>query len=372
MTYLALLGNTPKLSFAEINQVLSWLHPTLKTQHVQSQIVKIWGESIDPRILLDLLGGTVKIYTLLPNPNNLSAPKLISQHFSSTNKSRFIVTHYPANNSESKILAQKTKGLLSHQGIKSGFRILNNPSSSAGEIDREVEYLFYDGEIAVATAIQDINLWNYKDYHRPAADPKSGMLPPKVARMMINLALRSKPNAKETILDPFCGSGTILMESLNLGLSCFGSDLSSKAISDSQANLNWYTNKFTPTGTYQVLTKDVHHLQPADFGINHVTAIVFEGYLGPPHPKIAQLSNLSKGLKKLYIGALKNVRQFLPKGGRLVCALPEYVKDNSTYNLDPLIDNCEKYGYTQITPSFVYARKNAIVRRKIYTLQKSS
>jgi len=76
-----------------------------------------------------------------------------------------------------------------------------------------------------------------RDFGRPAADAKSGMLPPKLARMMVNLASASK---NETLLDAFCGSGTILTEAATLGFAkLIGSDISERAVSDTQKNSDW-------------------------------------------------------------------------------------------------------------------------------------
>ncbi len=65
------------------------------------------------------------------------------------------------------------------------------------------------GHIGKTTHVQDADAWSERDYGRPARDDRAGMLPPKLARMMVNLA---RINDGATILDPFCGNGTILME----------------------------------------------------------------------------------------------------------------------------------------------------------------
>jgi tRNA G10 N-methylase Trm11 len=43
-----------------------------------------------------------------------------------------------------------------------------------------------------------------------------------------------------TLLDPFCGSGTVLTEGINLGIKkLIGTDLSDKCISDTEQNVKW-------------------------------------------------------------------------------------------------------------------------------------
>lgn len=66
--------------------------------------------------------------------------------------------------------------------------------------------------------------------------------PPKVAQMMINLA---GPDRHKILLDPFCGSGTILQEAALLNFQkIYGSDQNSQAVKDSQVNLDWLRKNF--------------------------------------------------------------------------------------------------------------------------------
>jgi len=69
---------------------------------------------------------------------------------------------------------------------------------------------------------------------RPNHYPAS--LHPKLARAMVNLtALR-----EGKILDPFCGTGGILIEAGLLGFELFGQDISTKMIEMSKENLDYY------------------------------------------------------------------------------------------------------------------------------------
>ncbi|HUW42782.1 MAG TPA: methyltransferase domain-containing protein [Thermoplasmata archaeon] len=57
---------------------------------------------------------------------------------------------------------------------------------------------------------------------------------PRLARALINMTANSR---KCKILDPFCGTGTLLIESALMGMDAHGSDLSEKMIEGSRANL---------------------------------------------------------------------------------------------------------------------------------------
>jgi len=57
---------------------------------------------------------------------------------------------------------------------------------------------------------------------------------PRLARTLINLTVKSE-GCK--VLDPFCGTGTLLIESAMMGMGTYGSDISEKMVAGSGANL---------------------------------------------------------------------------------------------------------------------------------------
>lgn len=70
---------------------------------------------------------------------------------------------------------------------------------------------------------------------RPFLSPIT--LHPKIARAMVNL---SQVKKQQTLLDPFCGTGGILLEAGLLGVNIIGSDIEQKMIDGSQKNLDFY------------------------------------------------------------------------------------------------------------------------------------
>jgi tRNA (guanine10-N2)-dimethyltransferase len=75
---------------------------------------------------------------------------------------------------------------------------------------------------------RDVNL-------RPAFHPTS--LQPKWARLLTNLAGLRKG---QSLLDPFCGVGGILIESSLMGIRATGLDLDLKSVEGAKKNLNYY------------------------------------------------------------------------------------------------------------------------------------
>jgi len=70
---------------------------------------------------------------------------------------------------------------------------------------------------------------------RPFFSPVS--LHPRIARLMVNLA-RVKPG--DTLFDPFCGTGGILIEAGKIGLKVVGNDISLQMFSGAKLNLKYF------------------------------------------------------------------------------------------------------------------------------------
>ena len=107
-----------------------------------------------------------------------------------------------------------------------------------GTLGWELLFVSHEGKTYVgqSIAVQDIEAYGARDHGRPKRDARVGMLPPKLAQIIINLA---NPEPATTVLDPFCGTGVSLQESLLMGLDAYGSDLEPRMIAYSQANLDW-------------------------------------------------------------------------------------------------------------------------------------
>jgi tRNA G10 N-methylase Trm11 len=255
------------------------------------------------------------------------------------------------------------------------------------------------GEIVkygLTESVQPFEQWSKADYGRPDRDAKSGMLPPKVARMMINLGIakfkkeRNGWQKELTIYDPFCGSGTVLTEGLRVGCRVGGSDLSEKAVRDTISNIDWLMG----SGLYQieegkpdrffgykhvalkaeeiaVRASEVAHVQKIVTS-GSIQVIVTEPYLGPvfnEDPTPGKLERIIKGLEKMYIGGLSSMREILVPGGVIVFAEPIFFMPNKSYKVG-IIDNPDRFGYTLESKIVEYKRDKAFVGRRIGVLVK--
>ena len=237
--------------------------------------------------------------------------------------------------------------------------------------------------------VQDFEDYGRRDYQRPVRDEKQGMIPPKVAQVMLNFVGDSAPK-NAIILDPFCGIGTILQEGILLGYKMYGSDLNPKAIDNSEKNLEWFRNRYKiAPGKYRLETSDVANISELFKG-EKIAAIVTEGSLGPIYSELPKKSEMDQNfddLAKLWTKAFEQFKILLPKGAKVVICLPAYKLSMREYALFPSVDFITNLGYTiednfpaqvkKIAPflrltqrnSVIYDRKDQIVAREIITFK---
>ncbi len=243
--------------------------------------------------------------------------------------------------------------------------------------------------LAKTLSVQDFEDYGRRDYQRPARDTRIGLLPPKVAQMMLNLAqlpASAAQNLKAAVLDPFVGSGTILQEAMIMGFKGVGADLAEKAIENAEKNLSWIKNRYKlPLGRFELYLSDVKDL-PKNLPKLSYQAIVTEGTLGPAYsepPAEKDIQGNFRVLEKIYLSAFKVFGKILEPGKRIVVALPAYRQDRD-YRFFPVVDKLLKLGYTTVDPlpsvlrerfpflgvternSIIYDRKDQFVSREIF------
>ncbi len=244
---------------------------------------------------------------------------------------------------------------------------------------------------AKTLCVQDFEDYGRRDYQRPVRDEKQGMIPPKVAQVMLNL---SGCKTGDTILDPFCGIGTIVQEGLLLGFKMMGSDINKTAIKGSEQNLEWFRNRYhIPAGKYGVETCDatkVSDLISKSGG--RISAIVTEGTLGPiygKYPKPEEIKRNFTDLETLYKASFIEFSKFLPSKGRIIMCIPAYRGGRDNYEMFPSLDFARALGYNLvdiISPALakkmkflkltarktaIYDRKDQVVAREIVIFQKN-
>ncbi|MFC1663035.1 TRM11 family SAM-dependent methyltransferase [Patescibacteria group bacterium] len=204
--------------------------------------------------------------------------------------------------------------------------------------------LFSDGDLVYVgqtKAVQDFEFYNKKDYGRPQTQVKSGMLPPKLARIMIHLA---EVRGNDSLVDPFCGVGTVLQEALDIGVAeVVGADMDEIAVAKAQKNLEWFRREIRPQAAQpKIIQSDVMKLSRRLLN-RTFDRIVTEGYLGPPlSPRVttARRKEIISELEGFYERIMPKLKGLLSPNGRMVLALP-VIKLNNIWQqlkLDQLYD----------------------------------
>lgn len=230
------------------------------------------------------------------------------------------------------------------------------------------------GKIIVAESIgaQNITALAARDQARPKTDSFVGMLPPKLARIMVNLTGRDVGR----ILDPFCGTGVLLQEAALLGFDVYGTDLSEKMIRYSKANLDWITAKYG-LKTKVTLTEG----DAMEFSWEKpIAAVATETYLGQPFsapPSSAKLTEVRGNCNHIISEFLKNIAAQLASGTPLVVAIPAWNDGTGNFTHLPLVSSLEKLGYRRILltharpEQLLYYREGQVVARELLLLEKS-
>ncbi len=380
--YAFVLGHRPLLSLAEL---AVWLKRQAGWKPVRFGNGLLIAESpaplLAPETCLAELGGTVKI--ILINSENFSslatARKVIESEITPDKLARLYLAQtkqkiefgfsvYPLASQFSpkdlqiflRTFGIDLKQALRRQNLGSRLVVSEDAALSSVVVSKnkllsrgaDIAVIFDDHYLALGKtlAVQDFENYSRRDYGRPAADPKSGMIPPKLAQILINLAEIPKAGV---VFDPFCGMGTILQEALLRGYKVIGTDASADTIKKAKQNLDWLISSYK-LPTNQVLSLqavDVHFLG-RHFPANTADAIVTEGLLGPALSRVPGVSLRAKyfgQLSRLHLKAFEQYKRILAPGGKIVAVFPYYLSPNGSRDFLPILDNIRQLGYTKVS-----------------------
>lgn len=385
--YIAILGRQPALGIAELERVFG-------------------GKSIKPlysqAVSIDCSGLEIQRFGGVPKAGKIIAELPISDWHQVSQK----IVHYYTNEwstFEGKITVgisaynftidgrevQKT-GIILKQKLKkynTSLRLVPNPEpalnsatshhNKLGLSPNKVELLIIRTDdkkviIAESTGAQNITAYAKRDQERPKRDAFVGMLPPKLAQIMVNLATCGEQPPLR-VLDPFCGTGVILQEALLMGYSAYGTDLSEKMIKYSLENLNWLS--------------DVHH-KKFDYKLKEgdatkytwqlpIDAVAGETYLGQPFsapPSPAKLDEVIKNCNYIITEFLKNLGTQINPGTPVCIAIPAWCGKDGRFTHLPLVTTIARLGYKPhefmnvSQNDLLYYREGQVVAREILVL----
>lgn len=388
-----ILGRQSQIAFAEIYQYFG--SKTVIEEYCQNAV--ILNDSRIGELAPKVFGGVPKsgfIITNLKARDEKSLSEILLKFVSREGKFNFGLSGYDVgrkvDKKDIKNLGLRVKNIIKESGFS--VRLVESRSETLSSADivknkllnKGVELcLFFSKDkilVGKTEAVQPFEDYSERDYERPSRDMKRGMIPPKLARSMINL---SGSKEGSIILDPFCGVGTILQEALLMGYEAIGTDIDKKAIQGAGKNIKWLIEKkILGSSKYKIETCDVRNLNKI-VPENSVDAIVSELDLGPAlggGDGEKKILSIVRSLSEFYSEALVKMSVVLKKPGRAVLVMPYFPK----YNL--FVSNLVKFsGWKIIEPypseyqnvfflssrgTMLYGREGQSVFREIIILEK--
>lgn len=185
-------------------------------------------------------------------------------------------------------------------------------------------YYFAENEFSVKSS-KFIN----RDLNRPYQDSKIS-LSPRTARILVNILGLEK---EKIVLDPFCGTGTFLLEALMQGYEIIGIDNRKECVIGTKNNLYWLIKQHKLKNRIKYVKKDNAEVL-SSVETSTIDGIVTEPILLPnfknfPTYTIAEES--LKQSKRIYKKGLKSMYRVLKKNGRVSIVTPRIRTRNNEF-----------------------------------------
>ena len=225
--------------------------------------------------------------------------------------------------------------------------------------------------------VQDIDAYTFRDRRRPRRDAHNGMLPPKLAQTMINLAVGAAKLATDNvnILDPFCGTGVVLQEAALMNYQIYGTDLNPQMIDNTRVNMDWLAKTHHVNNAAKLAVGDATNFNWQTWAKPAVINVVAaETYLGKPYistPTKSELLNNIANCNTVISKFLGNIAAQLPSGSGLCIGVPAWHIRDHIYHL-PCLSQINQYGLVNQTigANLIYHRPDQVVGRELLVLQK--
>ncbi len=368
--YLFVLGRDPELAIAEIKAYLEAKNIEFLVMSSNYKIAAIKTELNNPEAVINELGGTVKIAEVISTTNllddverNLENSEL---YRGTGNKAEYCIT---ANDTRlESFVRDYLKDYFKRIRVKAVYKKDAEPTRLLRKNfkDKMIDIVIYKNMIGRTLAVTDVLETKYRDVKRPSVDYMK-VISIRLAKILINL---SKVKENGLLVDPFCGSATILQEALLRNINVVGIDVDNESIKQSRENLEWLRKNYKIKSEYRLYNLDSRNITKVTKDID---AVVTEPYLGPyvrKLPNISQARELVMELRGLYYNFIKEAFKVLKPDGRIVMVIPRIrTMENRQVVID--FENLAKEaGFELAYKPILYGYKNNKIGREIYVLEK--
>lgn len=385
--YITILGRQAALGLAELERV----HGSVRRYATHAALLETAPD-------VQRLGGSLKAGRVVLRVPSQQWPRVhtkIIQHYTDQwrNSEQKITLGISAYNIKVSPRDLQRTAITLKKNLKShGVSLRSIPNSSSelntatshhnklGLSPYKVELLIFGGDdgsliVAESTGAQNITALAARDQGRPKRDAFVGMLPPKLALLMTNLAIGTNTTRPLRILDPFCGTGVLLQEAMLLGHNAYGTDLSDKMIDFSRINLEWAQHSLHAKTQFDLAQADAMTAtwqQPID-------VIACETYLGQPFsapPSPSKLREVRGNCNHIIGTFLTNIVSQIPSGAQLCVGVPAWRGKDGLFTHLPLTNELADYGFRRVTLNSVrhsellYYREDQVVARQLLVIEK--
>ncbi|MGE5575123.1 MAG: DNA methyltransferase [Ignavibacteria bacterium] len=240
--------------------------------------------------------------------------------------------------------------------VKLGKQILSSTKDTKVNLkspDKTFLGIITDKKLVLGLKLTDITSKTFSE-RRPRKKPffHPSAMPSKMARCMVNLA---HAKAESVLLDPFCGTGTSLIEATYIGCRAIGVDAQRRMILGTKKNLEFFN--ITAEGLILADSRKTPLFK--------VDCMVTD----PPYGRSS--STLKSTTKQLVQEVLKTSHELLGKGQRICIALPIRVNQSGQTERmsEEVAQDIANLGFKKIDSHFVYVHRT--LTREIMVYEKT-
>lgn len=377
------LGRENKLSLAELWAVF----PKANFEYMGKEVA-ILSKLTKQEILKKSghLGGTIKIIEL--SENYRGKPELLILDAAKSQEGKFaygLSSLWEKKDLKKVLMLSKNtlkKEWLSARFVNKDFKSLTSAQILWEKlVEKESDFTIIDrGDFEYfgkTIWVQDIENYGKRDYGK-TRDMQVGMLPPKLAQMMVNIS------GGKNVYDPFVWLGTILIESLMMGnMQVFGSDISLENIEKTKKNLHFTKENFPIIlKKSELLELDARGISSSPL-LKFSDSIVTEWYLWEIFQKYSvtekKIEEEKERLLKIYTDFFYGLKKVSYKW-TIVISFPFWEVRGKYYYFSEIYTLIEKYCkkehllpfHSEIkhtrSGSLLYKRPDQIVGREIFKL----
>ncbi len=368
MKYLFILGRNVELSVAELKSFFEKEMINYNIISIVSNGVLIdTTKNIDVKII-EKLGGTISIGEVLVSGDSEQIFRELDKknlYSGTNNKLNYVIYNFNSKNfdevhlylkhrfKEERIKATEKK-LTGNIKLQSGETAPNLASNLIQE-----QFFIFENNFGRIIGSCDYEKIEKRDMGKPVRR-ESLSISPRLAKILINL---SQVKEGETLLDPFCGIGTILQEALLQKIKVIGVDNDKTAIESAKTNLKWFN--FSDKD-YKLINED-----SSKVNIQTVNAIATEPDLGELQKKIPneeKAKQIISGFEKLIVNVIKNLKKNV--NGKIVFTSP--LVKTKVKKISPDFNKIASQVGMKIAKGFPIDefREDSIVGRSILVLEK--